>query len=119
MDSELNEDGKQNIEIEDIAEWSFSRELLYGLRQTISVQSSSIHRNSFDLGSRNAQEAHGHQHTSDCDLVVSKLDAVEVLNAQTVGRNQAVESQDLIHLDRGDQSATTLSDNGRDCIVGN
>lgn len=76
-------------------------------------------REILDLGSRNAQEAHGHENTSNCDLIISKLDAVEVLDAQTVGRNQAVESQDLIHLDRGNQSATTLSDNGRDCTAGN
>ena len=72
----------------------------------------------FDLGSRNAQEAHGHQHTSNCDLIIPKLDAIKVLNAQTVGRNQAVESQDLIHLDRGNQSTTTLSDNVGDCTAG-
>lgn len=41
MDSELNEDGKQDIEVEDVSEWSFSRELLNGLRQMVSLQNSS------------------------------------------------------------------------------
>lgn len=39
------------------------------------------------LGPGNTQEADGHEHSSDRDLVVAKLDSVEVLHAETVRRN--------------------------------
>jgi len=62
------------------------------------------------FSTRNAQEADGHQHASDRHLVVAEFDAVQILNAQTVCGDQAVESEDFVHLNRGDEGAATLSD---------
>jgi len=72
--------------------------------------------NATDLGSRYAQEADRHQHPSDRHLIVSELDAVQILDTETVCCNKAVESQNFVHLDGGDQCASTLSDNVRDWI---
>jgi hypothetical protein len=61
------------------------------------------------LGTRDTQETNRHEHTSDCHLIVSKLDPVEILYAQAVRRDQTVKRENLIHLDRSDESAATLS----------
>jgi hypothetical protein len=70
-----------------------------------------------DLGSRYAEEADRHQHPGDRHLVVSELDAVQILDTKTVRCNKAVESQNFVHLDGGDQCAATLSDNMGDWII--
>jgi len=62
------------------------------------------------FSTRNAQEADRHQHASDRHLVVTEFDAVQVLDAQAVGGDQAVKSKNFVHLDCGDEGATSLSD---------
>ena len=42
-------------------------------------------------------------------MVVAVLDAVEIKNAEGVGADEAVECKDLVHLNRGDESAATLA----------
>lgn len=42
MDSELNENRKQNIKVEDVAKWPFSRKLLDRLWQTVSLECTSV-----------------------------------------------------------------------------
>jgi hypothetical protein len=66
------------------------------------------------LGARDTQEADRHEHTSNRHLVVAKLDSVEILHAETVRRDEAVERKNLVHLNRSNESAATLSDNVRD-----
>lgn len=63
------------------------------------------------LGSRDAQEAYGHEHSSDRDLVIAKLDSIEILYTETVRCNQTVQSEDLVHLDGGNKGASSLPDN--------
>lgn len=63
------------------------------------------------LGPRYTQEADGHKHACDRHLVVSKLDTIKILYAQTVCRDETVECEDLVHLDRSYKGAATLSDN--------
>jgi hypothetical protein len=70
-------------------------------------------RGSKYLRARDGQEADAHHHTTDSNLTITKLDAIKVDDTQTVGTNQAVQSKNFVHLDRGNQSATTLADNVR------
>lgn len=93
---ELQKDRKKDVEVEDVSERSFPGQFL--------------HR----LGARDAQEAHAHEHTSDSHLIVTKFDAVEVLNGERIRGDQTVEREDLVHLDRGDQCTSPLSDDVRD-----
>ena len=67
------------------------------------------------LRAGDAQEADGHEHTIDCDLVVAELDAIEVLHAQAVRRDEAVQREDLVHLDGRDERAAPLPDDVRNC----
>lgn len=69
------------------------------------------------LGPRDTQETNTHQHTGDCHLVVTKLDAVKVLNRQGIGSDKAVEGENLVHLDGRDKSASTLADDVGDYIL--
>jgi len=71
------------------------------------------------LCARNAQEANRHQHSADCVLVVSKLDAIEILHAERVGSDEAVESQDLVHLDRRNERTPALADDMRNYSMSN
>ena len=66
------------------------------------------------LGVRDTHEADGHEYTSNCQLVVTKHDCIEILHAETVRRDEAVERKNLVHLNRSNESAATLSDNVRD-----
>jgi hypothetical protein len=66
------------------------------------------------LGAGDAQEAHAHEHSTDSDLSVAELDTVQVKHTQTVSADQAVQRQNLVHLNSGHESATTLANNVRD-----
>jgi hypothetical protein len=63
-----------------------------------------------DTSARNAEEANRHKHTTDGVLCVTKLDTLKIQDGQGVGGNKTVESENLVHLDSGDKSATTLAD---------
>ena len=67
-----------------------------------------------DLRTRDTQEADRHEHTSDGHLVVAELNAIEILHAQTVRRDETVQRKDLVHLYCRNQRATALTDNVRD-----
>lgn len=72
---------------------------------------------STNLCTGDGQEANTHHHTRDGDLTITKLDAVKVQYRQRVGRDQAVERKNLVHLNRGNECATTLANdvgNGND-----
>ena len=60
------------------------------------------------LSPGDTQEADGHEHPSDRDLVITELDSIQVLHAETVRRNQAVQSEDLVHLYGGNEGAPSL-----------
>ncbi|KAG9766035.1 putative cation transporting ATPase, partial [Aureobasidium melanogenum] len=83
-----------------------------GLEDTLASIESNTQRLTY-LGTRDGEEADTHQHTTDGDLTIAELDTVKVQHTQTVGRDQAVQSQDLVHLDGSNESATTLADDVR------
>ena len=62
-----------------------------------------------DLGTGYTQEADGHEHACDRDLVVSEFDTVKVLYTQTVRGNETIQCKDLVHLNRRDESTTALT----------
>ena len=62
------------------------------------------------LGTRNAEETHRHEHAGDRDLVVSKLDAVEILYTQTVRCDETIKRKNLVHLNCCNQCTATLAD---------
>jgi hypothetical protein len=66
------------------------------------------------LGPRDTQEADGHEHSSDRDLVVTELYSIQVLHAETVRRNQTVQSKDLVHLYGGNEGAPSLPNDRSD-----
>lgn len=59
---------------------------------------------------RNTEEAHGHEDSRNSMLQISKFDTIEVQNGQTVRRNQAIEGQNLVHLDSSNKSTASLAD---------
>lgn len=65
------------------------------------------------LGTRDAKEAHRHQHPSDRDLIISKLDTVQILHTQTVRGDQTIQRKDLVHLDRSNECAPSLTNDMR------
>ena len=97
MNGELQENREEDVKVENVAQRSLSGKLLDR------------------LGSGNAQEADAHEHTSDGDLVVAKLDTIEVLDRQRIGGDKTVEGENLVHLDGGDKSTSSLSDDVGDC----
>jgi hypothetical protein len=48
------------------------------------------------------------------NVQVTKLDAGQVQHRHTVGANQAVEGEDLVHLDRRNKRTTTLANDVAD-----
>jgi hypothetical protein len=66
------------------------------------------------LGARNRQEAYTHHHAGNRDLAITKLDAVEIEDRQTVRRDQAVQCKNLVHLDSSHKRASSLADDVRD-----
>lgn len=66
------------------------------------------------LGAGYAQEANGHEHPIDRNLVVAKFDAVQVQNTQTICGDEAIESEDLVHLNSSYKRAASLADNSSD-----
>jgi len=118
MDGKLQEDGEQDVKVQDRGERSFLGQLLHRLkggnpliriRQVFAEERSEAH-----LGSRNAVEANTHQDTGDGDLVISELDSVQVLDTQRVGGDKSVETKDQEHLSSGNQSTSTLTDDAGD-----
>ena len=65
------------------------------------------------FGSRDGEEADAQHHAADRDLPVAELDAVQIQHAQTVGTDQAVQGEDLVHLDCRHQRASSLADDVR------
>lgn len=63
-----------------------------------------------NLGARNAQETNRHEHPSNSNLIVAELDTVQVLYTKTVGRDETVEREDLVHLDGCYKCASALAD---------
>ena len=86
-----------------------------GWKIHISTRIGKLQRNETYLCTRDTQEADRHQHASDRHLVVAILDTIEVLDTQTVRSDQAVEGENLVHLNSGDEGATALSDDIGDC----
>ena len=89
---ELAEDGADDVKVEDVGLGTLLGETL--------------HR----LCAGDGQEADAHEHTADGDLAIAKLDTLQVEDGQTVGANQAVKGENLVHLDGGNESAAALTD---------
>ena len=89
---ELKEDREKDVKVEDVAERPFTGELLDRLQQSFFIKNSKpLGQKPTHLRPRNAQEADRHEHAGDRHLVVTELDAVEVLHTQTVCGDEAVE----------------------------
>jgi hypothetical protein len=54
------------------------------------------------LSPRYAEKTDRHQHSTDGYLIITKLDAIEVLNRQAVRSDEAIQCQDLVHLNSSD-----------------
>lgn len=93
MDSKLSQDGTDDVDVEDVGLRTF---LAQALNHT---------------GARDAEEADRHEHTTDGVLRVAKLDTLKVQDRQGVSGDKTVESENLVHLNGGNESATALSDN--------
>ena len=119
VNRKLYQDGQQYVEVEDVSEGSFAGELLDGLEKppcqpTDLDYTHQGKERKTNLSPRDTQEANGHEHPSDRNLVISKFDAVEVEYTQTVRRDEAVKREDLVHLDGRDECAAALADDVRD-----
>jgi hypothetical protein len=66
------------------------------------------------LGAGDAQEAHTHEHSADSNLSIAEFYTIQIEHTQTVSADQAVQGQNLVHLNRGHKSATTLANDVRD-----
>lgn len=123
MDRELQEDRKNDVRIENVIERTLLGQFLDWTCSRYAQKALPYTKISDKLGvERDVRTHHRHEHASDGDLIVTKLDAIEILHAQTVRRYQAVECQDLIHLRGRNQRASTLPDDVRDwnsCSAGN
>src|ERR1700759_3069892 len=60
---------------------------------------------------RNGQKADTHHHSADCYLSISKFNTIQIQDRQTVSADKTVECKNLVHLNCGDQSTTTLANN--------
>lgn len=105
----LDQDRQQHVEVENIAQWSFARKLLDGLNNTTHVSKKTLQMaHTPYLCARDAQEADRHQHPAYSNLVITKLDPIEILYAQGVCGDETVQCQDLVHLDGRHQSTAAL-----------
>ena len=62
------------------------------------------------LCTRDTQEANRHEHPANGDLIITKLDTVEILYTKTVCSDETVQGENLVHLDGRDEGTATLSD---------
>ncbi|RUP50896.1 hypothetical protein BC936DRAFT_137175 [Jimgerdemannia flammicorona] len=125
MDRELAHDRDDDVRVEDVGLWALLGQflkrllewvvaLLVGLLKAMYTPTS-FKTKYTNLGPRDAQEAHGHEHARDGRLQIAKLDTVQVQNRERVGRDEAVKRKNLVHLDRGNERAAALSDDVVDC----
>lgn len=122
MDGKLKQDGKQHVKVENVTQRPLLGQLLNRL---INLVFSSLPFLLFlfcfffqtYLGSGDTQETDTHQHTSNGHLVITKLDAVKVLNRQGIGGDKTIERENLVHLDSGDKSTSTLADDVGNYII--
>lgn len=66
------------------------------------------------LGTRDAIEADRHEHSSNRNLVITKFDAIEIQDAQAVRGDEAIESENLVHLNSRDEGGSSLANDVRD-----
>lgn len=120
MNRELKEDRTDDVDVEDGSEGTLLREFVDRLCECETKKS--VKRRGIEgkegqethPSARDAHEAHAHEHASDRDLVVTELDTLEVLHRKRPRRDEAVEGEDLVHLNRRHEGATTLTDDVRD-----
>lgn len=126
MQRELHQNGEQHVKVEDIAQRPFPRQFLYRLRthKTQSISNYDPPRacarkygEGTHLRPRDTQETNAHEHARDRDLIIPILDPVQVLHAERISRDETVQRQDLVHLDRRDERAAALADDVRDCTT--
>ena len=110
VDRKLEEDGDQDVEVEDVAERSFTRQFLNRLESLIRTIQRKIQSSGSYLRPRDAEEANRHENAGNSDLVIAKLDAVEILYRQAVGSDQTVKGKNLVHLNGGYKGASSLAD---------
>lgn len=97
MHGELQQHGRDGVQIEDIRQWSLLRQ---GLQR---------------LGARDEEETRRQQDTLQSRLHVAELDPVQIQHRLAVGEYQRVQRQDLEHLQGGNQRAASLLDHVTYC----
>ncbi|KAI6768022.1 hypothetical protein HG530_006031 [Fusarium avenaceum] len=97
VNSELSQDGTNDVDVEDVGLRAF-------LAQTLD-----------NTSARDAEEANRHEHTTNGVLGVAKLDTLKVEDGQGVSGDKTVESENLVHLNGGDKSAATLTNDVGHC----
>lgn len=61
----------------------------------------------------NAKETDTHEHASYCDLIIAELDTIQVLDAQAICGDEAVQRENLVHLNGCNQGAPALANDIR------
>jgi hypothetical protein len=111
VDRELAENRRNDVPVPDVVLWALFGELFDGLR-VLATDLVYISRGSY-LCARYAQETHTHKHPTNCHLSISKLDTIQIKHTQAVSADQAIQRQDLVHLDGGHKRASSLSNDVR------
>lgn len=114
VNSKLTQDRQNDVRVEDIGLRSLLGELIKGLQHKVSFYTTNGRIDCVRMRTypapRNTEEAHGHEDSRNSMLQISKFDTIEVQNGQTVRRNQAIEGQNLVHLDSSNKSTASLAD---------
>lgn len=113
MNSELQEDRSDDVHVEDVWLWTLLGKLLNRLGVWLAIKYFII-RGVTNPGAREREEADRHEHSTDSNLSVTKLDTIQIKNGQGVGRNETVQGQNLVHLNSGNKGTSSLTDDVRD-----
>ena len=81
-----------------------------GWKIHISTRIGKLQWNETYLCTRDTQEANRHEHPANGDLIITKLDTVEILYTKTVCSDKTIQGENLVHLDGRNESAATLPD---------
>ena len=82
-----------------------------GWKIHISTRIGKLQWNETYLCTRDTQEANRHEHPTNGDLIITKLDTVEILYTKTVCSDKTIQGENLVHLNGGHEGAATLTNN--------
>ena len=84
-----------------------------GWKIHISTRIGKLQWNETYLCTRDTQEANRHEHPANGDLIITKLDTVEILYTKTVCSDKTIQGENLVHLDCCNQRAAALANDMR------